>query len=80
MILVRHGQSEFNAAFNVTRIDPGIRDPKLTRMARAVGDPDVVALGRRRVIVDAEKLPEQDTQDVGPLRKISGRVLNEQHA
>ena len=30
MILVRHGQSEFNAAFSVTRIDPGIPDPKLT--------------------------------------------------
>lgn len=30
MILVRHAQSEFNAAFSVTRIDPGIPDPKLT--------------------------------------------------
>ncbi|MCC7271484.1 MAG: histidine phosphatase family protein [Alphaproteobacteria bacterium] len=30
MILVRHGQSEFNAAFSVTRIDPGIHDPRLT--------------------------------------------------
>ncbi|BBK34684.1 broad specificity phosphatase PhoE [Stella humosa] len=30
MILVRHGQSEFNAAFSVTRVDPGIQDPRLT--------------------------------------------------
>ena len=30
MILVRHGQSEFNAAFSVTRVDPGIEDPRLT--------------------------------------------------
>jgi broad specificity phosphatase PhoE len=32
MILLRHAQSEFNAAFSVTRIDPGIPDPKLTAM------------------------------------------------
>ena len=30
MIFLRHAQSEFNAAFSVTRIDPGIPDPKLT--------------------------------------------------
>jgi broad specificity phosphatase PhoE len=34
MLLVRHGQSEFNAAFSVTRIDPGIPDPKLTEEGR----------------------------------------------
>ena len=30
MILLRHGQSEFNLAFTQTRRDPGIVDPKLT--------------------------------------------------
>ncbi|MBE9607525.1 histidine phosphatase family protein [Acetobacteraceae bacterium H6797] len=30
MILLRHGQSEFNLHFTATRKDPGIRDPKLT--------------------------------------------------
>jgi len=35
MILVRHGESEFNAVFNRTRIDPGIKDPKLTAAGRA---------------------------------------------
>jgi broad specificity phosphatase PhoE len=30
MLLIRHGQSHFNAAFSVTRVDPGIRDPELT--------------------------------------------------
>ena len=34
MILVRHGQSEWNAAFNRTRIDPDIRDPHLTAEGR----------------------------------------------
>ncbi len=30
MILIRHGQSHFNAVFNETRVDPGIVDPGLT--------------------------------------------------
>ncbi|WP_160120223.1 histidine phosphatase family protein [Rhodovarius lipocyclicus] len=30
MILLRHGQSEFNLHFTRTRVDPGIIDPKLT--------------------------------------------------
>lgn len=30
MILLRHGQSEFNVHFTATRKDPGIQDPKLT--------------------------------------------------
>ena len=29
MILIRHGQSEFNVHFNRTGIDPGITDPHL---------------------------------------------------
>ena len=35
MILVRHGQSEFNVHFNRTGIDPGITDPHLTEAGRA---------------------------------------------
>ncbi|MGH6931594.1 MAG: histidine phosphatase family protein [Dongiaceae bacterium] len=34
MILVRHGQSEWNAVFNRTRVDPDIRDPHLTDEGR----------------------------------------------
>jgi len=34
MIIVRHGQSEFNAVYSITRIDPGIPDPKLTEQGR----------------------------------------------
>ncbi len=30
MILLRHGQSEFNLHFTATRVDPGIEDPRLT--------------------------------------------------
>src|SRR5271166_3003150 len=34
MILIRHGQTEFNRIFSVTRRDPGIRDPCLTDLGR----------------------------------------------
>jgi glucosyl-3-phosphoglycerate phosphatase len=41
VILIRHGQTEFNRVFSVTRWDPGVRDPHLTdqgrRQAQAVG-------------------------------------------
>ncbi|MFC0407659.1 histidine phosphatase family protein [Roseomonas elaeocarpi] len=30
MILLRHGQSEFNLHFTATKVDPGIEDPRLT--------------------------------------------------
>jgi broad specificity phosphatase PhoE len=35
MLLIRHGQSEFNVVYSVTRVDPGIRDPLLTATGRA---------------------------------------------
>lgn len=34
MILIRHGQTEFNRVFSVTRTDPGICDPQLTEVGR----------------------------------------------
>jgi broad specificity phosphatase PhoE len=34
VILVRHGQTEFNRVFSATRRDPGIRDPHLTDRGR----------------------------------------------
>lgn len=34
MILLRHGQSEFNLHFTATKRDPGIPDPKLTDLGR----------------------------------------------
>ena len=35
MILIRHGQSEFNLHFSATKVDPGIPDPKLTPLGQA---------------------------------------------
>jgi len=48
MILLRHGQSEFNAAFSATRVDPGIPDPKLTELGRAQAAAAAEALAGER--------------------------------
>ena len=54
MILLRHGQSEFNLAFTATRVDPGIKDPKLTPLGHEQAEQAAEALagqGLRRIIV-----------------------------
>jgi glucosyl-3-phosphoglycerate phosphatase len=48
MILVRHGQSEFNVVYSKTRVDPGIHDPRLTEE------------GRRQALAAAERLAGQN--------------------
>src|SRR5689334_10954745 len=47
MILLRHGQSEFNLHFTKTRQDPGIPDPRLTE------------LGLHQAVVAAETLSRE---------------------
>ena len=54
MILIRHGQSEFNAHHDRTGRDPGIPDPKLT------------ALGRKQVAESAERLKSHSH----PIRRV----------
>jgi glucosyl-3-phosphoglycerate phosphatase len=44
MILLRHGQSEFNARFGIDRRDPGIPDPKLTPLGHEQAEAAAVAL------------------------------------
>jgi broad specificity phosphatase PhoE len=54
MILVRHGQSEFNVHYNRTRIDPGIEDPALTEVGRqqaAAAAEQLAREGVRRLLV-----------------------------
>lgn len=49
MILVRHGQSEFNVVFSVTRRDPGIRDPRLTPEGRRQAEAAAEALAGHEI-------------------------------
>ena len=46
MILVRHGQSEWNVVFNRTRIDPNIPDPPLTAEGRCQAEAAAQLLAR----------------------------------
>ena len=54
MILLRHGESEFNRHFSATKRDPGIRDPALTENGHTQARAAVAALAAlpiRRIIV-----------------------------
>ncbi len=54
MILLRHGQSEFNLHFGATRIDPGIEDPRLTPLGHRQAEAAAEAMaheGIRRIVV-----------------------------
>lgn len=49
MILMRHGQSEFNVIYGRTRVDPGLRDPGLTDLGREQVAASARALAENRV-------------------------------
>lgn len=49
MILLRHGESEFNRRFSATRQDPGIRDPALTERGRLQAQDAATALIRMQI-------------------------------
>ena len=44
MILMRHGQSEFNLHFSATKRDPGITDPSLTPLGQSQAEAAAAAL------------------------------------
>ncbi len=49
MILLRHGQSEFNLHFSATRRDPGIVDPALTELGHSQAAHAACMLSEQRV-------------------------------
>ncbi|HWA78812.1 MAG TPA: histidine phosphatase family protein [Acetobacteraceae bacterium] len=54
MILLRHGESEFNRHFSATKRDPGIRDPALTENGHSQAMAALAALSAlsiRRIVV-----------------------------
>ncbi|MCX8501844.1 MAG: histidine phosphatase family protein [Alphaproteobacteria bacterium] len=69
MFLVRHGQSEFNVHFSVTRQDPLIRDPNLTEV------------GRQQVKAAAQSLRNYDLKQIvsSPYRRTlqTAEILSE---
>ncbi len=53
MILMRHGQSEFNLHFSATKQDPGIEDPRLTPLGHAQAEAaaqSLLHIGIRRIV------------------------------
>ncbi|MGA9866780.1 MAG: histidine phosphatase family protein [Acetobacteraceae bacterium] len=49
MILLRHGQSEFNLHFTATRKDPGITDARLTELGHAQAEAAAAALADQAI-------------------------------
>lgn len=49
MILLRHGQSEFNLHFGASRRDPGIEDPLLTELGHLQAMEAATHFGRERI-------------------------------
>ncbi len=49
MILIRHGQSEFNVRFSATGIDPGIKDAPLTVLGQLQAREAAETLGKARI-------------------------------
>jgi broad specificity phosphatase PhoE len=73
MILLRHGQSEFNLHFGATRRDPGIIDPHLTELghtqAREAAQ-QLVGQGIERIIVSPYTRALQTAQPVAAVLRV----------
>ena len=72
MILLRHGQSEFNLAFTATRVDPGIVDPKLTPLGHEQAERAAEALAAGRVLHIVASPYTRALQTAAPLARRLG--------
>ncbi len=72
MILLRHGQSEFNLHFTATRRDPGIVDPKLTALGLEQAEAASLALAGERISRVVCSPYTRALQTVAPIAKRLG--------
>jgi broad specificity phosphatase PhoE len=72
MILLRHGQSEFNLHFGVTRKDPGIIDPRLTELGHTQAAEMARQLASERVARIITSPYTRALQTAAPLAKAFG--------
>ena len=73
MILLRHGQSEFNLHFSATRRDPGIVDPSLTALGHTQAEEAAEQLageGIDRIIVSPYTRALQTVRPVAALLRV----------
>ena len=72
MILLRHGQSEFNLHFTATRRDPGIADPRLTDLGHVQAAEAVRQLASERITRIITSPYTRALQTAAPLAKALG--------
>jgi broad specificity phosphatase PhoE len=72
MILLRHGQSEFNLHFTATRRDPGIPDPKLTPLGHEQAIRAAEALSREKISRIVVSPYTRALQTATPLARLLG--------
>jgi broad specificity phosphatase PhoE len=72
MILLRHGQSEFNLHFTATRRDPGIIDPRLTEFGHAQAHDAARQLSGERIRRIITSPYTRALQTVAPIAKALG--------
>jgi broad specificity phosphatase PhoE len=77
MILLRHGQSEFNLHFGASRRDPGIVDPRLTELGHSQAEEAARQLadaGIARIIVSPYTRALQTARPIGALLGVRVQV------
>jgi broad specificity phosphatase PhoE len=72
MILLRHGQSEFNLHFTATRRDPGIVDPRLTDLGHLQAVEAVRLLAGERITRIVTSPYTRALQTAAPIAKALG--------
>jgi broad specificity phosphatase PhoE len=72
MILLRHGQSEFNLHFTATRRDPGIIDPRLTELGHMQAAAAVDLLAGQQISRIITSPYTRALQTAAPLAKALG--------